>query len=174
MILSAVVAVADNGVIGREGALPWHLPADLAHFKAKTMGKPVLMGRRTYDSIGRPLPGRRNLVLTRRAIGIDGVEIVHTLDEALACVAGTPELAVIGGEQLFRELLPRFDVIHLTEVHADVPGDTVMPALDRSVWRETERIERAPDERNPYPMSFVTLERLSEVNRSTTSEAARA
>lgn len=159
MIVSAVVAVSDNGVIGRDGALPWHLPADLAHFKAKTMGKPVLMGRRTWQSIGRPLPGRRNLVLTRRALAIDGVEVVHTLEEALARVAGVEELAVIGGEQLFRELLPRFDVIHLTEVHADVAGDTVMPALDRAVWRESERLERAADERNAYPMSFVTLER---------------
>ena len=159
MIVSAVVAVSDNGVIGRDGALPWHLPADLAHFKAKTMGKPVLMGRRTWQSIGRPLPGRRNLVLTRRALAIDGVEVVHTLEEALARVAGVEELAVIGGEQLFRELLPRFDVIHLTEVHADVAGDTVMPALDRAVWRESERLERAADERNAYSMSFVTLER---------------
>lgn len=159
MIISAVVAVSDNGVIGRDGALPWHLPADLRHFKSKTMGKPVLMGRRTWDSIGRPLPGRRNLVLTRRELAIDGVEVVHTLDEALARADGSPELAVIGGEQLFRELMPRFDVIHLTEVHADIAGDTVMPALDPAVWRETERVERAPDERNAHPMSFVTLER---------------
>lgn len=159
MILSAVVAVADNGVIGREGALPWHLPADLAHFKAKTMGKPVLMGRRTWESIGRPLPGRRNLVLTSRPLDVPGAEVVLSLEDALARCIEAPELAIIGGEQVFRDSLPRLDVIYLTEVHAEIAGDTFFPALPPEQWREVERQERAPDERNPHAMSFVTLER---------------
>lgn len=159
MILSAVVAVADNGVIGREGALPWHLPADLKHFKAKTLGKPVLMGRRTWESIGRPLPQRRNLVLTRRPLDVEGVEVVASIEEAIARCAGVPELAVIGGEQVFRDLLPRLDIIYLTEVHAEVPGDTFFPSLSPEQWREVEREEYPADERNAWPMSFVTLER---------------
>jgi dihydrofolate reductase len=159
MLLTAVVAVADNGVIGREGGLPWHLPADLRHFKAMTMGRPVLMGRRTFDSIGKALPGRRNLVVTRRPLDVPGVEAVGSIDEALARVADAPEVAVIGGAQLWRDTLPRIDRIHLTRVHADVPGDTFFPSLDPAQWREVERREQPPDERNAYPMSFVTLER---------------
>jgi dihydrofolate reductase len=159
MILSAVVAVADNGVIGRDGALPWHLPADLKHFKAVTMGKPVLMGRRTFDSIGKPLPGRRNLVLTSRPLDVPGVETVASLDEAMLLVAGVPELAIIGGEQVFRETLPRTDVVYLTQVHAEILGDTFFAPLPELEWREVERSEYTPDERNAHPMSFVTLQR---------------
>jgi dihydrofolate reductase len=159
MLLTAVVAVADNGVIGREGGLPWHLPADLRHFKAMTLGRPILMGRRTFDSIGKALPGRRNLVLTRRALDVPGVEAVGSVEEALARVGDVPELAIIGGAQLWRDTLPRIGRIYLTQVHAQVPGDTFFPELDAREWQETARHSQAADERNAYPMSFVTLER---------------
>lgn len=160
MLLTAVVAVADNGVIGREGGLPWHLPADLKHFKAMTMGRPVLMGRRTFESIGKALPGRRNLVVTRRPLAVPGVEAVGSIDEALALVADAPEVAIIGGAQIWRDTLPRIGRIHLTRVHADVDGDTFFPDLDPLHWRETERREQPADERNAYPLTFVTLERI--------------
>jgi dihydrofolate reductase len=159
MLLTAVVAVADNGVIGRDGGLPWHLPADLRHFKEMTLGRPVLMGRRTFESIGRALPGRRNLVLTRRALDVPGVETVGSVDEAIARVGDVPELAIIGGARLWGDTLPRIDRIHLTRVHADVPGDTFFPALDPALWEETQRRTQPADERNAYPMSFLTLDR---------------
>jgi len=159
--LVLVVAATDAGVIGRDGTLPWRLPADLARFKAMTLGKPILMGRRTYDSIGRPLPGRTNIVLTRspewRA---DGVEVVHSPAEAIARAGDAPELMVIGGAELYRLALPLAQRIELTQVHADVPGDTFLPPLDPQAWREVAREDRAPDERNALAMSFVTLERV--------------
>jgi dihydrofolate reductase len=160
MKLTAVVAASDNDVIGRGNALPWHLPADLAHFKRVTLGKPILMGRRTFESIGRPLPGRRNLVLSRGGFAAPGVETVRSLDEALALAAGEPELANIGGAEVFRLALPRTDLIYLTRVHCTIDGDTFLPPLAASEWREVAREERPADERNPYAMSFLTLERV--------------
>jgi dihydrofolate reductase len=155
-----VVAVADNGVIGRGGALPWHLPDDLKFFKAVTMGKPLLMGRRTFESIGRPLPGRRNLVLTRGASGFPaGVEAVASIDAALALIPATPELCVIGGAALFAQTLPVAQRLYLTEVHGAVTGDVHFPPWNRAEWRETQRSEHLADERHLYAMSFVTLER---------------
>jgi dihydrofolate reductase len=159
MLLTAVVAMAENGVIGNEGGLPWHLPADLAHFKAMTMGRPVFMGRRTFDSIGKALPGRRNLVLTRRPIDVPGIEVVASLDDAIARVGDVPELSIIGGAQVWRDTLERIDRIHLTRVHATVPGDTMFPTLDPSAWTESERRDQHADERNAYAMTFVTLDR---------------
>ena len=151
--LTLVVARADNGVIGRDGQLPWHLPEDLKRFRRLTLGKPVVMGRRTYDSIGKPLPGRRNIVLTRQ-LGwrADGVETAVTLDDALALAADTPEVAIIGGATVYAEALPRADRIELTEVHAAPAGDTFFPPLDPARWREIAREADAQ-------MSFVTLVR---------------
>jgi dihydrofolate reductase len=160
MKLSAVVAASDNDVIGRGNALPWHLPADLAFFKRITLGKPVLMGRRTFESIGRPLPGRRNLVLSRSNYCATGIDCVHTLDEACELVAGEAELMVIGGAVLFALAMPRLDVIYLTRVHCLVEGDTFMPPVDPLQWQETAREEWAADERNACSMSFLTLERV--------------
>lgn len=155
--ISLVVAMARNGVIGRDNGLPWgRLPEDLKHFKAVTLGKPVLMGRKTYQSIGRPLPGRTNFVLTRdRGWKAEGVVAVHSLDEALRgdYVSG------IGGAEIYRLLLPVANRIYLTRIDADVAGDTVFPAIDHSEWIETESRAFTADERNPYNMSFVTLER---------------
>ena len=155
-----VVAVADNGVIGRGGALPWHLPDDLKFFKAVTMGKPLLMGRRTFESIGKPLPGRRNLVLTRGAAAyLAGVEAVASIDAALALLPATPELCVIGGATLFAQTLPLAQRLYLTEVHGAVEGDVRFPNWNRADWRETERREHPADERHLYAVSFVTLDR---------------
>jgi len=155
-----VVAVADNGIIGRGGTLPWHLPDDLKFFKAVTMGKPLLMGRRTFESIGKPLPGRRNLVLTRGATAFPaGIEAVASIEQALALLPETPELCVIGGASLFSQTLPVAQRIYLTEVHGAVEGDVHFPSWNRADWRETERREHPADERHLFAMSFVTLER---------------
>ena len=164
MKLTAVVAASDNDVIGRDNALPWHLPADLAYFKRVTLGKPVLMGRKTYEAIGRPLPGRRNLVLSRSGFTAAGTETVASLEQALAAVAGEPELMIIGGEALFRLALPRLDYIHVTRVHCILPGDAYLPTLPASEWREVAREERAADERNPYAMTFIELARVQGVS----------
>ena len=158
--LVLLAAVADNGVIGREGTLPWHLPDDLKRFKALTLGKPVLMGRRTAESIGRPLPGRRNLVLTSQAASpVEGMEAVASLDEALARCAQSGEVCVIGGAGLYGLTLPRADALELTWVHATVAGDVHFPAFDRAAWREVSRSEHAADERHAWPLSFVRYER---------------
>ena len=160
MIVSLVVAMARNGVIGRDNTLPWHLPADLRHFKSVTWGKPILMGRKTFQSIGRALPGRTNLVLTRdphwRA---DGVVVLHSVSAALAQIGAAPELAVIGGADIFRLLLPQATRIHLTRIEAEIAGDTSFPAIDPAQWVERDRHECPADERNAYAMTFMTLER---------------
>jgi dihydrofolate reductase len=157
---SAVVAVSDNDVIGRDNALPWHLPADLAYFKRVTMGKPVLMGRRTWDSIGKPLPGRQNLVLTRRELGVPGVERVGSIEEAIQRAGGAEEMMVIGGADVFRMAMPRIDRIHLTRVHCTIDGDVFMPPIDRSEWREVRREEHPADARHACAMTFIELERI--------------
>jgi dihydrofolate reductase len=159
MKLTAVVAASDNDVIGRDNALPWHQPADLAHFKRITMGKPVLMGRRTWESIGKPLPGRLNLVLTRMELGWPGVERVASLDEACLRAAPAGEMMVIGGAEVFSLAMAQLDVIQLTRVHCTVNGDTFMPPLLPEQWHEVSREYRAADARNPYAMSFIELQR---------------
>jgi dihydrofolate reductase len=159
--LALVAAVAANGVIGRDGALPWHLPDDLRHFRAVTLGKPVLMGRRTFESIGRPLPGRRNIVLSRgAAITVPGIETAATLQEALRRCADAEECCVIGGAALYAAALPLAQVIYLTRVHAAVAGDVHFPAVRWEDWRESARRDHAADERHAHAMSFLTLERI--------------
>ncbi|MGH8230458.1 MAG: dihydrofolate reductase [Steroidobacteraceae bacterium] len=155
-----MVAMADNGVIGRDGKLPWHLPDDLKYFKVVTFGKPVLMGRRTFDSIGKPLPGRRNLVLTRTpAAPRNDIEYVQSIEQARSLAASAAELCVIGGAQVFALALPLATRIYLTRVHAQVAGDTRFPLQDFSGWRASDPVEHPADARHEYPMSFVTLER---------------
>ena len=158
--LALVVAMARNGVIGRGNALPWHLPDDLRHFKALTLGKPILMGRKTFAAIGRPLPGRDNLVLTREhEWRADGVSTVHSLDEALERAQRASELMVIGGAEVYRLTLPLAQRIYLTEVLADVQGDTFFPPLDVADWRELQSTSHPADERHACGMRFVTLVR---------------
>jgi dihydrofolate reductase len=152
--------MARNGVIGRDNALPWKLPEDLKHFKAVTLGKPILMGRRTFESIGRPLPGRRNLVLTRdRHWRAEGTVVVHSLNEALEAAKDAPELAGIGGADIFKLLLPLAERIYLTRVRADIQGDTVFPQTDWTEWVETDTRLHPADERNAHELSFMTLVR---------------
>jgi dihydrofolate reductase len=158
--ISLMVARAANGVIGRDNALPWHLPADLQRFKSLTMGKPLLMGRRTFESIGRALPGRVNLVLTRdSAWRAPGAVAVHSIEEALELVGNVPELVVIGGAELFQLLMPLTQQIYLTDIHAEIPGDTVFPELAPDEWREVEQTAHAADARHEHAMTFRTLAR---------------
>ncbi len=157
--LTLICARATNGVIGRDGALPWHLPADLKRFKAITMGmsgdKPMIMGRKTFDSLGRPLPGRRHIVLTRdRGWRAEAAEPVHSVEAALAA-AGPDEATVIGGADIFAAFAPYATRFELTEVHADVAGDTMLPPLG-SQWREIDRVEHAAQGDRPA-FAFVTL-----------------
>jgi dihydrofolate reductase len=159
--LSVVVAADERGGIGRAGGLPWHLPEDLKRFKALTMGKPIVMGRRTWDSIGRPLPGRRSIVVSRQSgLAIAGAEVVGSLEQALDAAAGAPEVCVIGGAGLYRLALPRADVVHLTRVHAAVDADTFLPPLEPSEWEEVSREPHPADARHAHPYSFVTLRRV--------------
>jgi len=159
-VISLIVAMAQNGVIGRGNALPWRLPEDLKRFRAFTLGKPILMGRKTYESIGHPLPGRANLVLTRdRDWRADGVIAVHSVEEALRQTRTCDELVAIGGAEIYRLLLPVARRIYLTHVHADVPGDTYFPAFDPAQWDDVDYSTHPADERHAYPVTFVTLER---------------
>ena len=160
MMFCLVVAMTREGVIGRGNAMPWHLPDDLKRFKALTMGKPMLMGRKTFDSIGKPLPGRTSLVMTRDARWhADGVVVVQSMDEAIARAGDVPEISVVGGAEIFRLALPDAQRIHLTTIHASIPGDTFFPTLEMSDWRETERTEHPTDPRHAFAMTFSTLER---------------
>ena len=161
MRLTAVVAATENNVIGRDNGMPWHLPADLKHFKEVTLGRPVLMGRKTFESIGRALPGRRNLVLTRSAqFAAPGVERVGSLEEALALVADAPELMIIGGAALYELAMPLISRVHLTRLHMHLDGDAHLPPLPEQQWREVSRSPRRPaDEHNACDMSFLVLER---------------
>ena len=155
--LFLIYARAANGTIGRDNALPWHIPADLRRFKALTMGKPMIMGRKTFESFPAPLPGRRHIVLTRDAgWRAEGAEVVRDVPAALA-LAGDGEVAVVGGAEIYRLFLPLAARVELTEVHADVAGDTVMPPLGPE-WRELAR-ETHPAEKGRPAFDFVTLER---------------
>lgn len=159
-VVSLVVAAAEGGVIGRDNRMPWHLPADLAHFKRVTMGKPILMGRKTFASIGRALPGRLNVVITRdRGFRAAGVTVAHSFDDAVAACGSVPEVMVIGGGEIYAAALARAQRIHLTEVHAAIDGDTRFPTLDPALWREVARESRDADDRHAHAVSFVTLER---------------
>ena len=161
MLISLIAAVAQNGVIGREGGLPWRLPEDLKFFKATTLGKPIIMGRKTFDSIGKPLPGRRNIVLTRdphwRAPGID---VAHDLDGALRIArdSGADEAMIIGGADIYEMALPIARRIYLTRILREFDGDAQFPFIDPLEWTETARIEKAAAD-VPFDYCFVTLER---------------
>ena len=161
-------AMARNRVIGKGNTLPWRLRTDMLHFKRTTMGKPVIMGRKNFQSFGVPLPGRTNILLTRdTAFAAAGVTVVHTLDDALevACaqcfIDGQNELMVIGGADIYALTLPIADRLYLTEIQADIEGDTWFPEFDRADWREVSRVEHPAGERDSYPCSFVVLDRCT-------------
>lgn len=157
-----IAALAANRVIGKDNELPWRLPADLKRFKQLTMGHPVLMGRKTHESIGKPLPGRRNLVITReRNYSAPGCEVVHTLDAAIAACRGTQALFVIGGAELYHAALPRAQRLEFTEIHAEFEGDAVFPELALREWRETAREIHRDEEGIPFRYDFARYERIT-------------
>ena len=161
--LELIAALAANGVIGRGGQLPWHLPDDLKRFKQLTMGHPIVMGRKTYESIGKPLPGRRNIVVsaTMATPPDAGVEIVRTLNDAIALTASAGRVFVNGGAALYAAAVARADVMHLTELDEAVAGDVQFPAFEKSNWRLAEVIPHPPDARHAYGVRFCTYERIA-------------
>jgi dihydrofolate reductase len=166
--LVAVVAMAENGVIGRDGTLPWRLSADLRRFRSLTVGRPVLMGRRTWESLGRPLPDRHNIVLTRDpGWTAPGTSTVHSLDEALAAAGDAPELMVIGGADVYRQCWPLLRRIELTRVHAAPAGDTRLTGVDWSGWEVVASEHHVADDRNDHDFSFETLRRQAPAAAST-------
>lgn len=160
MTLAVIAAVSRNGVIGRAGKLPWHLSHDLRRFKEITTGHAIIMGRKTYESIGRPLPKRRSLVITRDpSFRANGVEIVRSLDEALEAARGESRRFVIGGAAIFADALPRADELYLTRVHAEVDGDAYFPDVDFGDWELIEEESRPADEKNDYPVTLQVYRR---------------
>jgi dihydrofolate reductase len=161
MHICAIVAMSDNRVIGQNNQLPWHLPADLKHFKTVTMGKPILMGRKTHQSIGRALPGRCNIVITHDTqFQAPGCVVAHSIATALDAVNYSDEVFVIGGALLYQQLLPRVERLYLTMVHHEFDGDAYFPEINFSEWNEKERTDYPADEENLYPFSFLLLERI--------------
>jgi dihydrofolate reductase len=160
--ISIIAAMATNRVIGAANRLPWHLPNDLRHFRLTTTGHAVIMGRKNYESIGKPLPGRTNIVVTRNPrFTAPGCLVAHSLAEAIAAAGADDEVFVIGGAQLYAQALPLARRMYLTLVHADVAGDTHFPPFDWQAWRIVSREDHEADDRHPYPYSFLTLERIA-------------
>ncbi|HFD92582.1 MAG TPA: type 3 dihydrofolate reductase [Gammaproteobacteria bacterium] len=160
MLISLVAALARNGVIGVDNRLPWRLPADLRHFRHLTMGKPVLMGRKTFQSIGKPLPGRTNIVVTRDAdFQAPGVIVVDSITAGIQAAEGHEELMVIGGASIYEAMLPQAGRMYLTFIHQDFAGDARFVDYDKDEWVETMREDHPADDDNPCAYSFVTLER---------------
>lgn len=164
--LSLIVAAAENGAIGKDNKMPWHLPADLQYFKKVTMGKPVVMGRKTFESIGQPLPGRTNIVITRdKSYRQEGVEVLHDLSAAeaacedFAVFEDFSEMMFIGGAEIYKQVLPEIDRIYLTQVHAEFEADTYFPELEKSKWTVVSEQRFAADDKNPYDYSFIVMER---------------
>ena len=167
MRVSLIVAMAANRTIGLDGGMPWHISGDLKHFKRLTMGHPVIMGRKTYEAIGRALPGRANIVVTRnRDFAVPDADVAHDLNRALAKaqgiaeIDGRDEVFVIGGAGIYAQVLDKAQRIYLTEVAGDFPGDAFFPALDRKAWREVSRDDRAPEKPGGPAYSIVVLDRI--------------
>ena len=159
MRISLIAAVSRNGVIGHKGSIPWRLPADLKRFKQLTMGHPIVMGRKTFESLGKPLPGWTNIIVTRQPdFKACGALVARSLEEALRLCEGAEEVFVVGGASIYRQAIPLADRIYLTEIHQEFEGDTFFP-FDRSAWKEAAREDPAPDGDHPCSYSFVTLTR---------------
>jgi dihydrofolate reductase len=158
--IALIVAMGNNRVIGYKNQLPWHLPADLRHFKELTMGKPIIMGRKTFESIGKPLPGRRNIIITSDLNWTAaGCEVVNSVAAAIKAAENSEEIMIIGGEKVFVESLPLATRIYLTIIHHDFIGDKFFPEWNNTEWSVIERTDFKPDSQNLYPYSFLTLER---------------
>ena len=166
MKISIIAAAAENNVIGNKGAIPWHLPTAFKHFKELTMGHPIIMGSKTFASIGKPLPGRTNIVLATDPIfAAEGCLVAHSLDEALRLAGGADEAFICGGGRVYAAALPLAQTIHLTRVHANVPGDVFFPELDQKEWRLVREEHHARDEKNPFDFTFLTYERRVEAQQ---------
>ncbi len=160
MAIALIAAMAENHVIGRDNQLPWRLSADLQHFRALTMGKPIVMGRKTRESIGRPLPGRHNIVITRDPdYRAEGYTVVHSIDAALEAAGHEHEVMIMGGAELYRQTIDQAGRLYLTLVKTRVEGDVRFPEIDATQWRETERVSAVADERNEYDYDFIVMER---------------
>jgi len=159
MYITIVVAIASNNAIGKNNQLLWHLPKDLKHFKDITAGGTVIMGRKTYDSVGRPLPKRRNIVITRQDIEIEGCEVVKSIDEAIALCADEQEVFIVGGAEIYRQAMQITNRIYLTIVHHAFDADTFFPEINYNEWKEIDREDHETDEKHAFAYSFITLER---------------
>lgn len=160
--LSIIVAMAANRTIGIDNTLPWRCPEDLKHFKALTMGHHMIMGRKTFDSIGKPLPGRTTVVVTRnRDLKIEGCIVAHSLEEAIAACAGDDEIFIVGGAELYAQALPLTGTLYITEIQMDVQGDAHFPEFDHSAWQEIARDQRSQQEPQPLDYHFVTYRRAA-------------
>ncbi|WP_026972237.1 type 3 dihydrofolate reductase [Aliagarivorans marinus] len=160
MKISMIAAMADQRVIGKDNQMPWHMPADLQHFKKVTLGKPVVMGRLTYESIGRPLPGRLNIVVSRNSeLSIEGVTVVSSIEQAKAVAGDVDELMVIGGAKIYQQCLPTADRLYLTHIDLSVEGDAHFPDYQQYAWNELQSESHPADEKNSHAYRFVTLER---------------
>ena len=161
MKISLIVAMDSNGVIGANGDLPWQISADLQNFKKLTMGKPLIMGRKTHESIGRPLPGRENIILTRNInYQADGCTVLHSLDDIFEHCRDVDEVMVTGGAGIYKQTLGQASHLYLTEVHTEIEGDTFFPEFDKGEWVEVEREDHSADEKNNFNYSFVVLDRI--------------
>jgi dihydrofolate reductase len=159
--MALIAAMAQNRVIGRNNQLPWRLSADLKHFKALTMGKPIVMGRRTHESIGRPLPGRQNIVVTRDPdYSAQGCTVVHSISQALDAAGPEAEVMIMGGAELYRQTIGQADQLYLTLVQADIEGDVWFPEIDPGQWHEIERQRHLADEHNEYDYDFIVMQRV--------------
>jgi dihydrofolate reductase len=165
MILSIIVAASANNVIGKDNKLPWHLPEDLKYFKNTTWAMPVVMGRKTYESIGKPLPGRTNIVITRnKDLKIEGVEAVQSLNEAIAIAAKeeVKEIFIIGGAEIFNSSFPQVSRIYLTRIHSEPEGDVFFPGFNKENWAQVKNKDCEPDEKNPFAYSFQVWEKKTD------------
>ena len=160
MIVTIVVAIGENNAIGKNNELLWYLPKDLRHFKTITKGHTVIMGRKTFESVGKPLPNRRNIIITRNTdLAIEGTEVVHTLEEALELCKQAEEVFIIGGAEIYKIAMPHTDKIYLTVVHENFEADAFFPEIDRNLWLETASEKHLPDDKNNLNFTFSTLER---------------
>ncbi len=160
MIKTIVVATSENHVIGKDNKLLWHMPGDLKHFKDITTGHTVIMGRKTFDSVGKPLPNRRNVIITRQSITIEGCEVVNSIEAALSLCKDELEVFIVGGAEIYKQAMSITDRIYLTIIHKIFEGDSFFPEINKQEWKEVFREDHQPDHKNPLPYSFITYERF--------------
>ena len=159
--VSAIVAAAENNAIGKDNQLLWHLPNDLRFFKRTTSGHPIVMGRKTFESVGKPLPNRRNIVVTRQSdYAVEGADVVHSIQEALSLCADNAEVFIVGGAEIYRQALPILGRIYITRVHTEVAGDTFFPDIDEQDWVLVSEERHPPDDRHAHAYTFMVYERM--------------